>query len=223
MRSDVMKWAGGAGLIFGAALVVQLVTYWISSASIYNENYVNTLEQIVVHRTAFTISAGSGAIAAACLLPIALGLFFSFEEAYRPGAALCGLFMVMSAILTIVAFAFYGNLVGTAMDYYHGAADLATIVESGDILGDQYEIIQYAGLVSFGISLLVLGHLILKTEAFSRTLGWLSIGVGASTVLFNVLPPLVIVGRLALAFTLGYALWTGSRQEPELEAEPAVA
>ena len=223
MRSDVMKWAGGAGLVFGVALVVQLVTARISGADVYNERYAATLVAIVDHRTAFTISAGSGAIAVACLIPMSLGIFFSFEDEYRPGAALCGLFMVTSAILSLVAYGFYGNLVGTAVDYSRTVSNAAGIVQNADILGDQFEIVQYAGLVSFGASLLVLGHLILKTETFPRVLGWLSVGVGASTVLFNVFPTLVIVGRLAVAFGLGYALWSGSRQEPELEAEPAVA
>jgi len=223
MRSDVMKWAGGAGLVFGVALVVQLVTARISGADVYNERYAATLVAIVDHRTAFTISAGSGAIAVACLIPMAMGIFFSFEDEYRPGAALCGLFMVTSAILSLVAYSFYGNLVGTAVDYSRTVSNAAGIVQNADILGDQFEIVQYAGLVSFGASLLVLGHLILKTETFPRVLGWLSVGVGASTVLFNVFPTLVIVGRLSVAFGLGYALWSGSRQEPELEAEPAVA
>src|SRR5947199_10281123 len=123
MRSDVMKWAGGAGLVFATALVVQLVTYWISGANVYSERYAASMEAIFDHRTAFTLSASSGAIAAACLLPMALGLFFSFEEEYRPGAALCGLFMVTSAILTILAYAFFGNLVGTSVDYGRLLAD----------------------------------------------------------------------------------------------------
>src|SRR4051794_25444458 len=119
MRSDVLKLAGAAGLIFAAALFVQLVTYWISGAAIYGENYEHTLEQIIYHRTAFTLSAGSGAVAAACLLPIAAGIFFRVEEEFRPMAALAGLFLVLSAVLTIVAYGSYGNLVGTAMDFQH--------------------------------------------------------------------------------------------------------
>jgi len=223
MRSDVMKWAGGAGLIFGFALVVQLVTARISGADVYSERYAATMVAIVDHRMAFTISAGAGAIAVACLIPMSLGIFFSFEEEYRPGAALCGLFMVTSAVLTIVAHGFYGNLVGTAVDYSRTVSNAAGIVQNADILGDQFEIVQYAGLLSFGASLLVLGHLSLKTDAFSRPLAWLCIAVGASTVLFQVFPTLVIVGRLSVAFGLGYALWSGSKEEPELEAEPAVA
>src|SRR5258708_1660693 len=144
MRSDVMKWAGGAGLVFGVALVVQLVTARISGADVYSERYAATMVAIVDHRTAFTISAGSGAIAVACLIPISMGVFFSFEEEYRPGAALCGLFMVTSAILSIVAYGFYGNLVGTAVDYSRTVSNAAGIVQNADILGDQFEIVQYA-------------------------------------------------------------------------------
>jgi len=212
-----------AGILGSLALVVQLVTYTLSGAAVYSDDYAPTLAAISAHRTDFTLSAGSGAVAMACLLPVALGIFLSFEDDYRPAAALGSLFLALSAALTITAYAFYGNLVGTAADFAAGLAPQAVVIENADVLGDQFAILQFAGLLALGVGLLTLGHLALRTAAFPRVVGWLAVGVGASTVLFNVAPPLVIVGRIAVVASFGWSLWTSSQQEPLAEPEPATA
>jgi hypothetical protein len=218
MRNNVVRWAGISGVAFAAVLVFQMMAYRISGVDVYSEHYASTLEQIVDNRMSFTLSAGAGAIAAVFMFPLILGLFYSFDEDDRPAAMLAAMFLALSTVLIVVAMAFYGNLVGTAVDYSRDFAQRSVISHQGDVLADQFEIIQYAGLVAFGVGLVILGRLMLGSVFYNRPLGWLSMAVGLSTVLFNVLPTIVIVGRLLWLIATGWTMW--ARASEEVEAEP---
>ena len=206
-RQDILRVAGLAGILFGSLLILQMVFYRLAGADVYTDSFESTLVQILDHRTIFTLSGVAGALGVACTLPAMLGFLYTFDRGEdRPFFYVACAFVMLSALLLIDAYAHYGNLVGTALDYTHGAAPRDVVVLNGDTIGDQFEILQFAGLVSFGVGLLIVAWLLSRSEVYQKPLAWLTFFVGVSSFFFTIVPALFIAGRLVWAFSFG-ATW----------------
>jgi len=132
-RQDLLRLAGYAGLLFFAALVLQLITYRLAGANIYTDtDWISTFNHILEHRAAFTLSMGAGAVAAGCAIPLMLGFFQTLEPNDRPILWVAAAFIFMSTLLLVDSYAHAGNLVGTAKDYVHGLAAPDVIVAFAD-------------------------------------------------------------------------------------------
>src|SRR5262245_24916866 len=104
-RQDLLRLAGYAGLLFFAALVLQLITYRMAGANIYTDtDWIGTFNHILEHRAAFTLSMGAGAFAAACSIPLMVGFFQTIEANDRPILWVACAFIFLSTLLTIDSF-----------------------------------------------------------------------------------------------------------------------
>jgi hypothetical protein len=100
------------------------------------------------------------------------------------------------------------------MDYIRATSPADPSALVGDTIGDQFEILQYAGLVSFGIAAMIFGWLMSRSRFYQKPLVWLSLTVGLTSLVFNVLPVLFTLARLAWTFALG-ATWFRAGQTEE--------
>jgi Domain of unknown function (DUF4386) len=222
VRQDGVRIGAFAMLLFGILLVLQMLSYRIAGANVYGEDFAATLIQIADHRAMFTLSAGAGAVAVACTLPAMLGFFFTFDEDDRPFMMVGCAFLLISVALLLGAYAHYGNLVGTAMDYVRATSPTDPSALNGDIIGDQFEILQYGGLVSFGIATMIFGWLMSRSGSYRRPLVWLSLVVGLTSLLFNVVPVLFTLARLVWAVALGATWFRAGEAEDVGRIESAV-
>ncbi len=221
-RQDAFRIAGVAAVIFGGLLILQMVSYRMTGADVYTEtNWAGTFHQIVDHKLAFSISAASGALAAACTIPLVLGFWFSVEEDDRPLASVACGFLLLSAIILVDGMAHYGNLVGTSFDYINHLAPQDVIIQNGDSIGDTFQIMQYGGFTFFGFGLLIMARLMDRSEVFPKSLAWFSALVGVSSLCFNFLPALFIGGRLAWVLSMGFT-WLRAAPQPAEDAESVV-
>ncbi len=217
----MVRLAAIGALLMGFASIAQIVTYRLTGADAYAEGqWPAAFSQIAGHRVAFALSGGTAAVSVLCLLPVALGFVFTTDEADRPYALLgCG-FLLVGAILLIDAYAHYGNLFGTSMDYTRHLAPPDVIIEIGDSIGDQFEIMQYAGLATFGIGCLVLAPLVMHSSFYPKPMAWLCAAMGLSTFLFTRVPALEVATHLAWAFGFGLH-WYLASSPAAMEEAPA--
>jgi Domain of unknown function (DUF4386) len=217
MREKSEQWTGVriggfSAILFGTLLAVQMVASRIAGADVTSDtNWPATFTQIIENRQIFTLSGGVGALAAAALLPALLGFYFTVSEEDRPYFFVAASFSLLSAFLIVDAYAHYGNLVGTAIDYTTGFTAETATTQVGDSMGDQFQILQFAGLVSFGISAVILGRLMQRSSFYQKPFALLSVSVGASSLLYVSLPIALTALRLLWAFSLGTA-WLRSTQ-----------
>ncbi len=221
-RVDIIRFSGYAALFCGALLALQMMTYRIVGANIYTEtDWPTTLWRTVDHRSLFTLSGGLGALAAGCTIPLMAGFYFTLEERDRPFCVIAFGFLMLYAILSVDAFAHFGNLVGTAMDYANQAAPPSTVVEVADAaVSDQFEILQFAAFVSFGIGLIMLSWLMLRSSYYQKWLSAFTLVVGISSFSFTLIPIVFTTTRLVWMFFFSVT-WL-REVEPEQETEPIV-
>ncbi len=224
MRNDVVKWSGAAGIACALALMLQQLLERMVQVNLYADDARLLMGNIAEHQRAFTLGAFAGIIAMACTIPLAVGLFYAAPEEDRPLAVVPAGFLVLSGALLIVAYAVYGNLVGTALEYTRGGlASQPVIAQTADVLQDQYEIMQLVGVIAFGLATASFGLLMLRWSAFSSGLGWLGFGVGVASIFLYILPPVIIISRLMWLLGVGWTLWTRGTEQPEVEPATALS
>jgi Domain of unknown function (DUF4386) len=221
---DVTRIAGFSAILFGALLVLQMVCQRLVGADVYAESgWPTTFSQITEHKSLYSIGAASGALAQGCAIPVVAGFWFSSQKRDAPLAFISSAFLLLSSVILIISAAQYGNLVGTSFDYANNVVPHYVTIETGDSIGDQFQILQYAGFVSFGIGLIFVSRLMNHSEATPKPVVWLSAIVGFAAFLSNALPSVFIAGRLAWAFSLGFTWLREPIREPGEEPESAVA
>jgi hypothetical protein len=221
-NKEVIRLAGIGSALYAVFLIVEMVSYRLVGTNVLSDSFAPVLGQIAAHRYAFALSGVAGALSVGCLLPIALGLVYTLREKDRPLALLGVGFLVLAVGLTIVAYANYGNLYGTAIDYVHALAPQGTIAENGDILGDQFEITQYAAFFVYGVALLIFAALMSRSPQYQKHLVWLSVATGLAAWGYTVVPlPLALLttARLAWALTLASMWLRDAEAEPVAEVE----
>jgi Domain of unknown function (DUF4386) len=221
---DVTRIAGYSAILFGALLIFQMVCQRLVGADVYAETgWPTTFSQITEHKALYSIGAASGALAQGCTIPLVAGFWFSSQKKDAPLAFIASGFLLLSCVILIVSTAQYGNLVGTSFDYANNVVPHYVTIETGDSIGDQFQILQYAGFVSFGVGLIFFSRLMNHSEVAPKPVVWLSAIVGFAAFLSSMLPSVFIAGRLAWAFSLGFTWLRGPVTEPGDEPESAVA
>ncbi len=205
--SGLIRLASASAVLFATFLIVQQLTYRIVGADIYTETaWAQTFARIVSHKEIYEISGASGVFAAGFSLPIILGFAFAVDEDDRPYVILAAMFLIVSTCVTAAAFGQYGNLVGTSFDYVNHLAPPAVIIEIGDTMGDEYEILQYAALVSFGVGLLILAYPIWRSAAFPKPLAALNVVIAIACFFPTPIPALMLGSRLIWGLSTAVAL-----------------
>jgi hypothetical protein len=216
--------AGFSAIIFGSLLIFQMLCQRLVGANVYAETgWPTTFAKITSQKSLYSVGAASGALASACIVPLVVGFLFSFERDDLPMTLIAGGLFLLSALLSIAAFAQYGNLVGASFDYVNGAVPHYVALETGDSIGDEFQILQYAAFVSFGVALFFVARLMLHSQNFSGPMAWMTAVVGVSALLSNALPILFIVGRLAWSFSVGVAWLKAASPTTSQEAESVTA
>ena len=202
-------------------MALQLFATRISEADISSDNFRPVMAEIAAHRDAFALSAAFGALSIACLVPIIVGIWESAEAQDRPFVVMVGLFMLIAGVLLLDAYAHQGNLVGTASDYLNTPGQRDIIVLQGDQMGDQAQILEYAGLVAFGLGLLLWSWLMTRSSVYSKAMSWLTWGLGLLCFASVIQPAPMIVVRLVWAFALGAVWLRADAPGAVIEAEPS--
>jgi hypothetical protein len=224
IRYDVSRIAGTSAILLGTLLILQMVCQRLVGADVYAETgWPTTFSQITEHKSLYSLGAASGALAQACTIPLIAGFWFSSQKEDAPLAFIASGFLFLSSLVLIVSTAQYGNLVGTSFDYVNNVVPHYVTIETGDSIGDQFQILQYAGFVSFGIGLLFFSRVMNRSESSAKPVVWLSAIVGLAAFVSNMLPSVFIAGRLAWAFSLGFTWLRGPVREAGEEPESAVA
>ncbi|HEX5367870.1 MAG TPA: DUF4386 family protein [Dehalococcoidia bacterium] len=192
----------------------------LADTDISSDNFRPVIVAIGSHRDTYALSAAFGALGVACFVPMILAVWESTDAQDKPFAVMVGLFMLISAGLLLDAYAHQGNLVGTAADYINYPAMRDVIVIQADQMGDQAQILEYAGLVSFGISLLLWSWLMTRSAVYPKALSWLTWGLGLLCFASVIQPAPMIAVRLVWAVALG-AIWLRVEGPATIaEAEP---
>ncbi len=202
-------------------MALQLMATRLADADITSDNFRPVIAAIAAHRDTYALSAAFGALAVACLVPIVIAIWESTDSQDKPFAAMVGLFMLISAGLLLDAYAHQGNLVGTAGDYVNYPAMRDIVVMQGDQMGDQAQILQYAGLVSFGIGLLLWSWLMTRSAVYPKAVSWLTWGLGLLCFASLIQPAPMIAVRLAWAFVLAVVWMRVESPATIAEAEPS--
>jgi hypothetical protein len=223
-RYDVNRIAGFSALLFGSLLIFQMICQRLVGANVYADTgWPALFSRIVEHKSLYALSAAAGAVAAACTVPLVLGYWYSLEKEDAPLTFIASAFLLFSTLILVAAFAQYGNLVGTSFDYVNNVVPNYVAIEAGDSMGDQFQILQYAGFASFGFGLLLFCLLMSHSDFFPRPVIWLSAFVGMSALFSTVFPLAFVVGRITWAFCLGVAWLRGPVTEIAPESESVTA
>ena len=224
IRYDVNRIAGISAILFGSLLIFQMVCQRLVGADIYADaGWPVMFSHIAEHKSLYALSAASGAVAAACTIPIFVGFWYAFEKEDAPLTLIAGGFLLLSTLILIAAFAQYGNLVGTSFDYVNNVVPRYVTIETGDSMGDSFQILQYAGFASFGVGLLLLWRMMNHSEVFPKPIVWMSAFVGVAALFSTVLPIAFAAGRIAWVFGLGVAWLREPVTEIEAESESLTA
>ena len=208
-------------MLFGALLALQLMATRLAETDITSDNFRPVIVAIGAHRDTYALSAAFGALAIACLVPIIVGIWESTDAQDKPFAVMVGLFLLISAGLMLDAYAHQGNLVGTAADYINYPAMRDTIVMQGDQMGDQAQILEYAGLVAFGIGLLLWSWLMTRSAVYPKAVSWITWGLGLLCFASVIQPAPMVAVRLIWAFALAAVFMRVEAPAPIAEAEPS--
>ncbi len=221
----VLRVASLAALVYGALLLLQLSTFRLADANVTSDSFQGALVSIGDHSVVFALSAGLGALAVACLVPMMVAVWETADDVERPFAAMICILLVISGVLLVDAYAHLGNLVGVAADYKRALGPREWVVLQGDTLGDQFQILQYAGLVALGIALLIWSWLMARSSLYPKAMSWLTWGFGLLCFASVVQPTLMtamIVVRLVWAMTLG-VVWLRSSAPRDLAENESVS
>ncbi len=224
-RTMVLRVASLAALVYGALLFLQLSAFRLADANVTSDSFQGALVSIGDHTLVFALSAALGAIAVACLVPMMVAVWETADHIERPFAAMICILLVISSVLFVDAYAHLGNLVGVAADYKRALAPQQWIVLQGDTLGDQYQILQYAGLFTLGLALLIWSWLMTRSSIYPKQLSWLTWTFGllcfASVVAPAPMTALVVV-RMVWALALG-VVWLRAASPHELPENESVS
>jgi len=196
--------AGVAGLAMCALLIFHA---WAAHASggnpyVEDEAFAGVLLSITEHKHLFELSGLAQILAAVCMVPIALSLVFSFDD-NRGYAIVAACLMFMAAVVLVVAFTHYGNLTGTSFDYIHQRAPTDLVVHEADVISDQFQILEFAGLVIWGIAMIGFSVLMARAEDFPSPLAWLTFTVGIVCFAHVRAPILLDVSRIVWSLAIG--------------------
>jgi hypothetical protein len=203
-RQQITNVAGFAGI----AMFVLLVFYaWASHHSggnlyVNNDEFESVMLSITEHKHLFELSALAQILAAVCMVPIAVSLALSFEED-RGYAIVAGCLMCMAAVVLVIAFAHYGNLTGTSFDYILHRAPADVMVNKADSISDQFQILEFAGLVIWGIALIGFSVLMARAEDVPSPLAWLTFTVGIVCFAYVRAPILLDISRIVWSLAMG--------------------
>jgi hypothetical protein len=216
--SGFIRLAAASAILFAAFLILQQLTYRLVGADIYTEHaWPETFARIFSHKEMYEISGATGVFAAGFSLPILLGFAFTVDEDDRPYVILAGMFLIVSTCVATAAFGQYGNLVGDSFDYMNHLAPPDVIIEIGDSMGDEYEILQYGALVAFGVGLLILAYPIWRSAILPKQLAVLNVVIAAACFFPTPIPALMLGSRLIWGLSTAVAL---HRTVPESVAVP---
>jgi tellurite resistance protein TehA-like permease len=224
-RGMVLRFASLAALTYGALLLLQISTFRLADANVTSDSFQGALVSIGNHSVVFALSAGLGALAVACLVPMMVGVWETSEPDEQPFAAMICILLLISGVLLVDAYAHLGNLVGVAADYKRAVAPRDWIVLQGDNLGDQFQILQYAGLVAQGIALLIWSWLMARSALYPKPMSWLTWGFGLLCFASVIQPaPMtaMIAVRLVWASSLGI-VWLRATTPRELAENESVS
>ncbi|MBI1885074.1 MAG: DUF4386 family protein [Chloroflexi bacterium] len=212
MRSDVIRWAGISALLFAVALVVGFVVSAASGADLYNEDVAEMLASIDDGGGAFVFSSVWGMFAPILLLPLVLGLFYAHRDEDRPWAVLASTFLLVGAVLFILAQGVLVVLSGLGSDYVEASGATQTaILRDGDAFQTLFQLFNGIAFEGLAIGILITGILMLRATFFHRLLAGFSVLVGIvglPVFLWFIFLPGVLIWLLAI----GGTMWWKSRE-----------
>jgi hypothetical protein len=201
MNREIPWWTGAGAVAWLAALVGQSFLHKLSTVDVASQPATDFLRAIADHRAVFTAEVVTGALVVAFALVTVVGLTGVLKDDYLEPFVIGAVFVLVGSVILLVAFAMYGNLVGTSMEFIKGSlAPTSTIAQQGDIQGDQFEIIYFLGQVTLSIGMGVLG-VVLVRAGYARTL------FGVAAVLVVALSPFMY--HLSPEFMLARVAWLG--------------
>ncbi len=219
--NSLLRLASLAAFLFATLLLLQLSTARLAETNISSDSFQSVLISIGAHRMMFSLSAFFGTLAVVCLIPMMLGVWESTAVTDRPFAVMIAVLLLISGMLLVDAYAHLGNLIGVAEDYRHAVAPRDVIVFQGDTIGDQFQILQYAGLVAFGIAMLVWSWLMARSEVYPKPMSWLTWAVGLLSFAFVIQPVMFIPTLLVWAVALGVVWQRATMPKPVTDMESA--
>ena len=224
-RQQISVVAGIASIAMCGLLMFHAYAAHVSGGDLYvnNEEFSSVMLSIVEHKHLFELSALAQILAAVCMVPIALSLAFRFED-NRGYAIVAAALMFMAAVVLVVAFTHYGNLTGQSFDYLHQRAPADVVIKSADTISDQFQILEFAGIIIWGIAMIGFSVLMARAEDFPSPLAWLTFLVGIVCFAYVRAPILLDVSRVVWSLALGSYLLLRDTVEvtsPEAETETA--
>jgi len=203
-RQQITNVAGFAGLSMFLLLAFYAFAAHQSGGNLYvnNDEFESVMLSITEHKHLFELSALAQILAAVCMVPIALSLVLSFEED-RGYAIVAGCLMAMAAVVLVIAFTHYGNLTGTSFDFIHHRAPADVVINKADSISDQFQILEFAGLMIWGIALVGFSVLMARAEDFPSPLAWLTFTVGIVCFAYVRAPILLDVSRIVWSLAMG--------------------
>jgi hypothetical protein len=224
-RQQIATVAGVAGLAMCGLLLFHAYAAHISGGDLYvnNDEFASVMLSITEHKHLFELSALAQILAAVCMVPIALTLAFRFDD--NPGYAICAAcLMFMAAVVLVIAFTHYGNLTGTSFDYIHNRAPAEIVINKADSISDQFQILEFAGLIIWGIAMVGFSILMARAEDFPSPLAWLTFTVGIVCFAYVRAPLLLDASRIVWSLAVGsYLLWRDPVSVPSTETETETA
>jgi hypothetical protein len=196
MNKNIPSWTGAAALACLMALVAQSLFHKLSRVDLSGQPANDFLAAVAAHRAVFTAEVVAGALSVAFAMTTAASLTGVLKDHSVDELAVAGMFLIAGAVILLVSFAMYGNLVGTGMEFVKGGlAPASAIAQDGDIQGDQVEIIYFLGQVTFSIGLAALGVALVRAGVAPLALGAVSVTVVALAPLMYHLPAAFLLAR----------------------------
>ena len=178
-----------AAMTAGLGLLVMTVVFLLSDSLIFQKLIVpddaaTTADNIAASANLFRSGIGGLVIVALCDILVAWALFVFFAKVNRSLSLLAGWFRLVYSVLLVVALFNYVGVLQllSGADYLHGIHSdhlNADVMLSLSAFSDEWSI----GLLIFGLHLLILGYLALRSDDTPKFLGVLLVIAGPAYVI----------------------------------------
>lgn len=219
-EKSVLRWGGLAGILGGimSILFIAILVGFVPPVPANLEEVVNRFPSV---RAAITLGEIIYLVAVVFLVPLFLALYRALRSSLAPalfgtGLSLLGLVMYATGAVPFVAFA-------RLSDLYHAAGetsvDQATLALLWQGIQGIFNETDTVGFTFMSVGTIVLGVAMLRTPAFGRVFGWLSVVLGVAGVagisLFAVdsvlFSPFAILAYVIFPVVFGLKLYSLSR------------
>lgn len=215
-----MRWAALAALIWALLLFLRVIGDAAVAANL-SDPADEFLPDIEDGRGGVLVASLAMMLAPLASFPLAAGLWRSLQPRWRPLEGVAGAFLVLSAGLSLAAYACYAMLIQVGSEYADALDPVKqAFAEDGEVLAGLFVVLEQASYSALGAATLLLARLMQGSAVFPRWFAWITGVLGVGMFVFFVASPFVYFMQPAWLLAAAYLMYQNAAAA---ELEPGEA